>query len=201
MNKKSVQTGFLFFLIVFIGSITWFFIYYMPTRREIKTTRANIAVLNRKIKQDIPETRILAVKQEADSLNASLVRRKSRIFPMSDFLLLGRRFQDAINKYDLTLVSLTPQYEKIEHVQRDTAEIAELPMTILLKGRYSGFSRLLDDQSEWPFVIRADAFDLQREDVAKSTALFTLDGVIFLRKETTGPEPRTVPSPDGQPKT
>ena len=54
--------GFLFFLIVFICAIVWFFIYYTPARRQIRDIRANIAVLDRKIKQDIPESQILAVQ-------------------------------------------------------------------------------------------------------------------------------------------
>ncbi len=199
--KKNTAIGFLFFLIVFIGAIVWFFIYYTPARRQISDIRANIAVLDRKIRQDIPEERILAVQQETDSLVTSLQRRKTRIYPMSDFLLLGRRVQDAINKYDLTLVSLNPMYEKIEQAQRDTSEIAELPMTIVVKGRYSGFKRLIDEQNEWPFVIRMDAFDLQREDIAKSTVLFSIKGVIFLKKETAVPKPRTAPVPAEQPKT
>lgn len=199
--KKTTYIGFLFFLIVFIGAIVWFFIYYTPARRQIKDIRANIAVLDRKIKQDIPESQILAVQTETDSLVASLQRRKTRIYPMSDFLLLGRRVQEAINKYDLTLVSLNPIYEKIEEAQRDTSEIAELPMTIVLKGRYSGFTRLLDEQNEWPFVIRQDAFNLQREDIAKSTVLFSIQGVIFLKKEQAVSKPRTIPVQTGKPKT
>lgn len=199
--KKNTYIGFLFFLIVFIGAIAWFFIYYMPTRGQIRNIRGNIAILDRKIKQDIPESQILAVQKETDSLTASLQRRKTRVYPMSDFLLLGRRLQEAINKYDLTLVSLNPMYEKIEEAQRDTSEIAELPMTIVVKGRFAGFARLLDEQNEWPFVIRSDAFDLKREDVAKSTVLFSIKGVIFLKKEASVSKPRTVPVPAGQPKT
>ncbi|MDM7925008.1 MAG: hypothetical protein QUS35_03225 [bacterium] len=199
--KKNAYTGFVFFLIVFIGAIAWFFFYYTPTKGQIRDIRGKIAVLDRKIKQDIPETQILAVQQETDSLVSSLQRRKTRVYPMSDFLLLGRRVQEAINKYDLTLVSLNPMYEKIEEAQRDTSEIAELPMTIVLKGRYSGFTRLLDEQNEWPFLIRAEAFDLKREDIAKSTVLFSIKGVIFLKKEASVSKPRTVPVPAGKPKT
>lgn len=199
--KKNTYIGFSFFLIVFIGAILWFFIYYSPTSRQIGKIRANIAVLDRKIKQDIPESQILAVQKETDSLVTSLERRKTRVYPMSDFLLLGRRLQEAINKYDLTLVSLNPVYEKIEEAQRDTSEIAELPMTIVLRGRYSGFTRLLDEQNEWPFVIRPDAFNLQREDIAKSTVLFSIQGVIFLKKEEAVSKPRTIPVSTAKPKT
>lgn len=199
--KKNTYIGFSFFLIVFVGAIVWFFIYYTPTSRQIGKIRANIAVLDRKIKQDIPESQILAVQKETDSLVTSLERRKTRVYPMSDFLLLGRRLQEAINKYDLTLVSLNPVYEKIEEAQRDTSEIAELPMTIVLRGRYSGFTRLLDEQNEWPFVIRPDAFNLQREDIAKSTVLFSIQGVIFLKKEEAVSKPRTIPVSTAKPKT
>jgi Tfp pilus assembly protein PilO len=199
--KKNIQTGFLFFIIVFIGAIVWFFIYYTPTRAETGKIQSELKVLDRKIKQDIPEARIFAVKREADSLSQSLQQRKNRIYPMTEFMLLGRRVQDAINPYDLTLVSLNPKYERLEEIQRDSAEIVELPMTIVLKGGYTGFTRFFDHQADLPFVIRADAFNLKREDVAKTDVLFSLEGIIFLRKTTTGPKPQAVPVPAAPPKT
>jgi Tfp pilus assembly protein PilO len=199
--KKNIQTGFLFFVVVFISAILWFFIYYTPARKEIGKIRSELEVLDRKIRQDIPEERIFAVQQEADSLTAALRQRKIRVYPMTDFMLLGRRVQETLNKYDLTLVSLNPKYETLEEIQRDTVEIVELPMTIVLKGRYSGFSRFIDQLADLPFVIRADAFDLQRQDISKSDVQFSVQGVIFLIKTTAAPKPRTVPVPAAPPQT
>jgi Tfp pilus assembly protein PilO len=199
--KKNIQTGFLFFVLVFIGAIVWFFIYYTPARKEIGKIRKELEVLDRKIKQDIPEERIFAVQQEADSIMVTLRQRKTRVYPMTDFMMLGKRVQETLNPFDLTLVSLNPKYEKLEEIQRDTVEIVELPITIVLKGRYSGFSRFIDQLADLPYVIRVDTFDLQRQDIAKSDVQFSINGVIFLIKTTAGPKPRAVPVPAAPPKT
>lgn len=182
MNAKNVKYGFIPPVAIVFLAVALLVLFDIPARREIKKMKGELAVLEYKIKQDVPELLIQRLQTIADSLSLVLKNKENKIYPMADLIGLGPKIQTIVNRYNLTLIALKPKYESLITLQTDTAEISELPITIEIKGKFASFAKFIDDLTKLPFAIKADEFALNREDREKAVVDIEIKGVLFLRK-------------------
>ena len=193
MKTKNIASGFIFPAAVFLAAVVWLIAFYLPTRQSIDKIKLDLADLRYKIEKDVPEELIQSIRMQADSLSAVLEKKENRIYRMADLSGLGPQIQSVAKKYNLALTALKPKFESLSTLNSDTSEIVELPISIEMKGKFGAFTRLLDDWSNLPFVVRADGFTLDREDKAKGIVNFQIQGVVFLMKEKVNATNRTTP--------
>jgi len=184
MKPKKVQTGFILPLVVILGAVAWFFVYYQPTSKKIQTVNRELAVLREKIKKDVPESLILSVQRQSDSILVSLENRKTRIYPFSDLIRFGDAVEPVVKKYGLALVALKPDYKSLPALEADTSEICELPISFEVSGKYDAFTKFMDDVPVWPFAVRVDEYFITRMVKETREVDFEVKGVLFLRKAT-----------------
>jgi hypothetical protein len=182
MNMKNVKFGFVPPLVIIVAAIGLFMLVDMPSRRGITKVKNDLAVLDLKIKQDVPEQLIQKIQNDSDSLSAVIKGIENRIFPMADLAGFGPKIQSIARNYDLNLVALKPKYESLDALEADTSEFAELPISLVLSGKFSAFAKFADDLSRLPFAVKADEFVLTRLDRATAVVEFEIKGVLFLRK-------------------
>jgi hypothetical protein len=182
MKSSTLAKGFVFPLLALFGIILWTVLFLTPNRKQIKETKFSVKFLENKIKKDIPETQIQAIEKLADSLNSKLRQKESRIYPAEEMSDLVHFIQTSFKPYDLTVVTVRPVYENLADLEKDTTATAELPATVEVTGRFSGFTRLMDDLDRLPFAFKVNAVDLYRQDAEKASMDIELKGIVFLRK-------------------
>jgi Tfp pilus assembly protein PilO len=193
MNAKNVKYGFIAPLAVVLLAVALLVLFDIPARRDIKKVKGELAALEFKIKQDVPEPLIQKIQDDADSLSSVLKNMENKIYPMADLIGLGPKIQTIVKSYNLTLVALKPKYESLAALQTDTADISELPITIEIKGKFPAFAKFVDDLTKLPFAIKADEFVLNREDRETAVVDMEIKGVLFLRKAGVNAENRANP--------
>jgi Tfp pilus assembly protein PilO len=182
MKAKNVTYGFVLTFVLFIAAAAWVFFYLTPLNRQIRTHREQLATLDRKIKQDVPESLIQAIEKQADSLTVVLESRRNRIYPMADLIHLGPAMQSMARKYDLSLIAVKPEYNSLTTLEADTAEITTLPLTFVVKGPYAAFTRFADDLTRLNYAVRADDFFMNKPEKESGALTIEIKGVVFLRK-------------------
>jgi hypothetical protein len=182
MKSSAITKGFIFSILTVCGTVLWFVLVWTPNRRQFKEAKFSVQFLEGKIKKDIPESQIVAIQTLADSLSTALSQKQSRIYPADGMNDLVHFIQTTVKPYDMTVVTVRPKYEKLADLERDTSQAAELPATVEVKGRFSGFTRLMDDLDRLPLAFKVNTVDMYRQDADKAIVDIELQGVVFLRK-------------------
>jgi hypothetical protein len=182
MKSSALAKGFVFPLLALFGIILWVVLFWTPNRRLVKETKFSVKFLESKIKKDIPESQIQAIQNLVDSLGADFNKKESRVYPAEEMGDLVHFIQTSFKPYDLTVVTVRPVYENLAALENDTTGTAELPATVEVKGRFAGFTRLMDDLDGLPFAFKVNSVDLYREDAEKASVDIELKGIVFLRK-------------------
>jgi hypothetical protein len=193
MNISNIKYGFIPPLALILAAAGLFVVVDLPARRGITRIKNDLAVLEQKIRQDVPEQLIEKTQSESDSLSSVIAGISARIFPMTDLTGFGPKIQSITRNYDLTLVALKPKYESLASLQTDTAEIVELPISLVMSGKFGAFTKFADDLPRLPFAVRADEFVLTRQDRETAIVEFEIKGVLFLRKAGVNSEGRGAP--------
>jgi Tfp pilus assembly protein PilO len=182
MKVKNVTYGFALTLALFIAAAAWIFLLVSPLKRQIRTYKDQLATLDRKIKQDVPESLIQTIEKQADSLSTVMESRRNRIYPMADLIHLGPAMQAMVRKYDLSLIAVKPDYNSLSTLESDTSEITTLPLTFTVKGPYAAFTRFADDLTRLTYAVRADDFFMNKPEKESGALTIEIKGVVFLRK-------------------
>jgi Tfp pilus assembly protein PilO len=183
-NFQSI--GFLAPILLLVASVMAIAFYHMPKNKQIQKTKKEIETFSLKLKKDIPEAAILSAKLQIDTIAAALQKRQVRVYPMERLLGIGSTIQSFISGYDLTLVTLKPQYDQLAGLEQDTTDISELPITIAVKGRFSSITRLLDNLTGLPFAMNVNGISMIREDRETPTIDVEFNGIVFFSKNKMG---------------
>jgi Tfp pilus assembly protein PilO len=185
--KANLQAaGFITPVLLLVVSGMAIAFYHLPKNTQIQKTKKEIQAFNLKLKKDIPEAAILSAKLQIDTIAAALEKRRVRVYPMERLLGIGSTIQSFIGGYDLTLVTLKPQYDRLAGLEQDTTDISELPITIAVKGRFSSITRLLDNLAGLPFAMNVNGISMIREDRESSVIDVEFNGIVFFSKNRAG---------------
>ena len=160
---------------------------YRSLRTDVGRLKQKKAEMLVNVQKSIPESRIVYLKKLTDSLQASLDRKRGRVYPRSDFEGLGKAVQRVIEPYGLQMVSISPVYDDLSVLWNTPAEFSDLPVQLELKGTFSQFSRLLDQLNAMPFAVKISDFNLVKETGPKPNLQIKLRGKVVLgqiKKET-----------------
>jgi len=189
MGKGLNISGFVLPGLLIVASIGLLVFVHSDYTKKIRETRDQLNVLEGKVKKDIPERHIRAMQRATDSLVVVLQRERRRIYPIEDLIQIGTRLQAIAKRYNLTMTALTPKYSSLINLDTDTSGIAELPVTVTLKGKFSGFTKLMDDLANLEFAVKVQYLSMVRQDEQTATVVIELKGEVFLRNAGKNEEP------------
>ena len=159
----------------------WVVMVHIPASRDLKQLNQQLAALEEKERQRVPEHRIQAIRTQVDSLSVNVDERMERFYPEEQLLDLGRTIESVGKQYSLRLVSITPDYESLPLFVENNKEISELPLSIEFKGHFEQLTQFLDAIPEFPFVMRFREMVYEKENSSKKELYITLKGVGFVR--------------------
>ncbi|MCD6116311.1 type 4a pilus biogenesis protein PilO [bacterium] len=179
MNKKLILIP----SVTVVLFLIWAVFSYMPLSKQGSQLKHKIEVLEKREKAKISEQELMSVNTLVDSLEARLKRGKKRFYPAENLLDLGREIERIVKKYDISLVSITPNYPSLAIFKDSQSSVVELPLAIQLQGRFTDFTKFLDDIPHLPFILRVNEVTLKVEEKSASRITIVFQGVIVLDKE------------------
>ena len=156
---------------------------YLPGKKEINQLQGELDRLLQKGNEQITEGRMQVMKGIVDSLDKDLDDGMNRIYPEEKLLDLGRAIENIAKKYNLKLVSVSPNYSSLSLFQQEQTELSELPMMMEFSGKFKHMTRFLDNIPNFPFVLRVNEMKIENKEQSSAGLTFELRGVIVLRKE------------------
>ena len=169
--------------------------YIKPQDTKIEEMNEQLDILLGKGDRMVPIEKILTQEAVVDSLQLIVKDLKDRLYPVAEFADLGRAIESSGRKFNLRLVSLTPDYSKLNLIQQAGVEITELPITINMTGHFTEFAHYLERLSEFPYV-KATEVILKRSDEGGSLNQITIEiqGLVIFKnkltqKESQAPKP------------
>ena len=166
-----------------------------PQDTKIEEMNEQLDILLGKGDRMVPIEKILTQEAVVDSLQLIVKDLKDRLYPVAEFADLGRAIESSGRKFNLRLVSLTPDYSKLNLIQQAGVEITELPITINMTGHFTEFAHYLERLSEFPYV-KATEVILKRSDEGGSLNQITIEiqGLVIFKnkltqKESQAPKP------------
>ncbi|MFC1569612.1 hypothetical protein ACFL4L_05210 [bacterium] len=183
-------------IIVPILSICLFVIvtmlYVQPGQAKIQDLKDQLDILYGKGDRMVPIELILKQEAIVDSLKFVVSDMKDRLYPVADFADLGQAIESSGRKFNLLLVTLTPDYSKLNLIQQEGIEITELPITINMQGQFLQFARYLERLSEFPYV-KATEINLSRSEELLNSDNISIEirGVVIFKSKSVINEPLT----------
>jgi len=165
--------------ITVIGIIAWTVIFFMPLQKNIGQLNDKIRMYEGKMKKKITDQDIALMKSKADSLNDILLSRRDRIYPLSEFLNLGKDLKAIGDKYGLKLETIRPDYTKLSEVGKTEADISELILTAEYSGTFKELTQFLDNKDEFPFWFGFNEIRLSKKESGTDVEI-ALKGKIVL---------------------
>jgi len=169
--------------VTFVLFLMWMMFSYMPLSKHRSQLKHKIEVLEKREKEKISEKEFMSMKTLVDSLEARLRRGKERFYPAENLLDLGREIEEIVRKYDISLMSITPNYPSLAIFKDSQSSIVELPLSVQLQGRFISFAKFLDDIPHLPFILRVNEVTLKVEEKSANSITIIFQGVIVLDKE------------------
>jgi Tfp pilus assembly protein PilO len=171
--------GLLILIAVFTG-------YIKPQDSKIEKMNEQLDILLGKGDRMVPIEKILAQEAVVDSLHLIVKDMKDRLYPVAEFADLGQAIESSGRKFNLRLITLTPDYSKLNLIQQAGVEITELPITINMTGHFMEFAHYLERLSEFPYV-KATEVILKRSDEEGSTNQINIEiqGLVIFKNKLT----------------
>jgi Tfp pilus assembly protein PilO len=171
--------GLLILLAVFAG-------YIKPQDAKIEKMNEQLDILLGKGDRMVPIEKILTQEAVVDSLHLIVKDMKDRLYPVAEFADLGQAIESSGRKFNLRLITLTPDYSKLNLIQQAGVEITELPITINMTGHFMEFAHYLERLSEFPYV-KATEVILKRSDEEGSTNQIAIEiqGLVIFKNKLT----------------
>jgi Tfp pilus assembly protein PilO len=171
--------GLLILLAVFMG-------YIKPQDAKIEKMNEQLDILLGKGDRMVPIEKIMAQEAVVDSLHFIVKDMKDRLYPVAEFADLGRAIESSGRKFNLRLITLTPDYSKLNLIQQAGVEITELPITINMTGHFMEFAHYLERLSEFPYV-KATEVVLKRSDEEGSINQINIEiqGLVIFKNKLT----------------
>jgi Tfp pilus assembly protein PilO len=171
--------GLLILLAVFMG-------YIKPQDAKIEKMNEQLDILLGKGDRMVPIEKIMAQEAVVDSLHFIVKDMKDRLYPVAEFADLGRAIESSGRKFNLRLITLTPDYSKLNLIQQAGVEITELPITINMTGHFMEFAHYLERLSEFPYV-KATEVILKRSDEEGSINQINIEiqGLVIFKNKLT----------------
>ena len=171
--------GLLILLAVFMG-------YIKPQDSKIEKMNEQLDILLGKGDRMVPIEKILAQEAVVDSLHLIVKDMKDRLYPVAEFADLGQAIESSGRKFNLRLITLTPDYSKLNLIQQAGVEITELPITINMTGHFMEFAHYLERLSEFPYV-KATEVILKRSDEEGSINQINIEiqGLVIFKNKLT----------------
>lgn len=168
-------------LVIFIAVMI---VYVKPQRAKINEMQDELDILLGKGDKMVPIEKIMAQEAIVDSLRQLIEDVKDRLYPVAEFGELGEAIENSGRRFNLRLVTLTPDYSKLNLIQKDGEEITELPITIDMEGRFLQFAQYLERLSEFPYV-KAREVNLYRSDkkVRSDEIVIEVKGVVIFKNK------------------
>ena len=179
MNKKLILIP----AATFVLFLIWVVFSYMPLSKQGSQLKHKIEVLEKREKSKISEQELMSVNTLVDSLEARLKRGKKRFYPAENLLDLGREIERIVKKYDISLVSITPNYPSLAIFKDSQSSVVELPLAVQLQGRFTAFTKFLDAIPHLRFILRVNEVTLKVEEKSANRITIVFQGVIVLDKE------------------
>jgi Tfp pilus assembly protein PilO len=170
--------------------IIWGILYYLPRHTKVSTFAKEILSLKKRADSDISEKTIVEIKKRVDSLDSLNEEQEKRIFPAKKLTGIGDYINDLGKKYNLKLLSVTPEYASLTPISVNNEEINDLPLNIEFEGLFLNFAKFLDGIPKFPYAMQIKEVRLSRASLRGSKLLIDLRCVIVLKKnlETAGSE-------------
>jgi len=167
-------------------------LYVTPGKAKIQDLKEELDILYGKGDRMVPMEKILAQEAVVDSLSRVVRDMKDRLYPVAEFADLGQAIENSGRRFNLRLVTLTPDYSKLNLIQQQGVEITELPITINMQGQFLQFARYLERLSEFPYV-KATEVNLSRSEelLNSSDIAIEIKGVVIFKSKTKLNEPQT----------
>jgi len=181
MDAKKIK-GFLPIVASVLFFAMTFFFFVKPMQKQIRDYSARSRVLEDKIKKDIPEWRILKMKNLADSTKTVMELIEKRILGNEKLYDVGTQIGQQAKDHQMTLVAVRPDYSKLAILQDTKEEIHELPITIELKGYFKDFTRFWDAIPDFPFAMKVMGVNFLRESVEKPVLTVEMKSIFFFRE-------------------
>jgi Tfp pilus assembly protein PilO len=171
--------GLLILIAVFTG-------YIKPQDSKIEKMNEQLDILLGKGDRMVPIEKILAQEAVVDSLHLIVKDMKDRLYPVAEFADLGQAIESSGRKFNLRLITLTPDYSKLNLIQQAGVEITELPITINMTGHFMEFAHYLERLSEFPYV-KATEVILKRSDEEGSINQINIEiqGLVIFKNKLT----------------
>jgi len=179
LKKIGILAG-----ILVAGIVVWVLLIYMPAQKKIEKLNIEKARLEEKVRAEISDQQVQFMKNMVDTLIVKLERAEARIYPLNRLLKLGEDIDHICSDFGLKLVTITPDYSQISIIYKEQQEVSELPVSFRVEGQFSQLAEFLDAIPTFPFLMRVNAFNIEKLDIVKDTKLMIeLKGAVVLRKE------------------
>ncbi|MBN2522998.1 MAG: type 4a pilus biogenesis protein PilO [Bacteroidales bacterium] len=157
-------------------------LYVNPQHVKIRDMENQLDVLHGKGDKMVPEAKILAQETIVDSLQQAVKDLKDRLYPVAEFSDLGKAIANSVRRFNLQLMTLTPDYSKLNLIQQEGQEITELPITINMTGKFMQFAHYLETLSDFPYV-KATEVNLRRSKETSNDVVIEIKGVVIFKNK------------------
>lgn len=179
MEKKLIIIPVLTVFVVFL----WFMAVFSPLKKQGSELKNKIDVLLQRERAKISDKELEAVRILVDSLEKRIERGEKKFIPEENLLDFGREIEKILNNYNISLVSITPNYPSLAIFKDNTSAVVELPIRLEMRGRFLSFAKFLDSVPDLPFILRTTEVTIKVEEKSSKAVTIILQGVIVLTKE------------------
>jgi len=179
VEKKLIIIPVLTVFVVFL----WFMAVFSPLKKQGSELKNKIDVLLQRERAKISDKELEAVRILVDSLEKRIERGEKKFIPEENLLDFGREIEKILNNYNISLVSITPNYPSLAIFKDNTSAVVELPIRLEMRGRFLSFAKFLDSVPDLPFILRTTEVTIKVEEKSSKAVTIILQGVIVLTKE------------------
>ncbi|RKY81045.1 hypothetical protein DRQ07_04830 [candidate division KSB1 bacterium] len=179
MDKKLIIIPALTVFVVFL----WFMAVFSPLKKQGSELKNKIDVLLQRERAKISDKELEAVRVLVDSLEKRIERGERKFIPEENLLDFGRGIEKILGNYNISLVSITPNYPSLAIFKDNASAVVELPIRLEMQGRFLSFAKFLDNVPDLPFILRTTEVTIKVEEKTSKAVTIILQGVIVLTKE------------------
>lgn len=169
--------------LVLLSLVLWLVLFYLPLHHNASVLKKRLTTLEEKERSQISQKEIQKLENVVDSLSSNITKQMEKIYPEEKLLDLGRAMETIGKKYNLNLISITPDLTSLSAIWEATNEISELPISIEFQGQFMQVAQFLDGIPEFPFLLQVKEISLKREEKEGRSLIILIRGAIVLRKE------------------
>ncbi len=160
-------------------------LYIKPQGVKYEAKEKELNMLQGKGDRIIPLDDIVKEETVADSLFNTVKLMKERLYPLNDFKNLGKELENECRNFNLKLVSLTPEFAKLNLIEQEENEITELPVALSIRGSFLQFAKYLEQVSDLSYlkIIEVNLVRNPDGNPASGEILIELNGIVYFENQ------------------